>query len=164
MQGKETGTSTPRMKATVLRKWIDLVFDTYPPDTAAVLKSRGDRFANPVSYTIVSNLGKILDGLLDGVEVETLFPCLEEIIKIRAVQNFTPETAVCFMPLLKQAIGSESDFKVTEGMNVKIEKLSVACVNIYNDCRKKIEIIQAREKEKSAINLQRMMGVLEEGR
>lgn len=164
MQGKETGTSTPRMKATVLRKWIDLVFDTYPPDTAAVLKSRGDRFANPVSYTIVSNLGKILDGLLDGVELETLFPCLEEIIKIRAVQDFTPEAAVCFMSLLKQAIISEPGFKIADGMNVKIDRLSVSCIDIYNDCRNRIEIIRAREKEKSAINLQRMMGVLKEER
>ena len=87
-------------KAAILRKWADAVFDTYPGDTAAFLRSEKDRFANPVGYATTISLDKILDGLLTGSDIHALSAYIEDIIKIRAVQDFSPPQAASF-PLLQ---------------------------------------------------------------
>lgn len=148
-------------KAAVLRKWQNLVFDTYAPDTAAILKSGGDRFANPVSYNISNNLELILDGLTDGRPEETLFPYLEEIIRIRAVQELTPETAVCFMSLLKTAFIAETGVEADDDLADRIERLSASCPDIYRKCRDRIELIKIREKAKTARYLTRLISLQE---
>ena len=151
-------------KAAVLRRWTGLVFDTYPSDSAVILKSEGDRFANPVGYCVQHNLGVVLDGLASDAGLETLFPNLEEVIKVRAVQDFTPEVAVSFMVLLKKAIASElGRDRVGElkQLEEKIDVLSNACSSIYADCRMRIDRIKANERRKDAINMSRMMGAWE---
>ena len=65
-----------RKKAAILNRWVNMVFDTYPGDTAAFLKGERDRFTNPVGYATKINLEKILDGLLAGADVESLSACL----------------------------------------------------------------------------------------
>jgi hypothetical protein len=156
-------------KAAILRRWTGLVFDTYPHDTAMILKSEGDRFANPVGYCVQHNLAMVLDGLISGDKVETLFPNLEEIIKVRAVQNFTPEAAVSFMHLLTKAISSEvgsynkhgKPDPEMKGLEERIDLLSNACSVIYADCRLRIDRIKASEQTKAAINMSRMLGTWE---
>ena len=160
-----------KQKASILHRWTGLVFETYQPDTATMLKARGDRFANPVSYNVSYNLGMVLDGLISGQEAGTLFPYLEDVIKVRAVQDFTPESATSFMVLLKKAIASEvnagkgaplfkQDLAVLEK---RIDLLSDACSDIYTECRRRIENIKAGEKRKAAANMSRLMGTSENG-
>jgi hypothetical protein len=156
-------------KAAVLHRWAGLVFGTYPHDTAMILKAEGDRFANPVGYCVQYNLGMVLDGLVSGDGLETLFPYLEEIIKVRAVQNFTPEAAVSFMALLKKALASEvnpgnkSAESIQEmiGLDERIDHLSNACSNIYADCKLRIDRIRFSEQKKMAVNMSRLMGTWE---
>ena len=156
---KLTSELLKQRKAAVLRRWQDLVFETYAPDTAAVLKTGGDRFDNPVSYTVSCNLQLILDGLVERKHVETLFPCLEEIIKIRAVQEFTPETAVCFMPILKKALMLETGLEAEVELAGRIDRLSAACLVIYQECRNRIERIRTNEKIKAARSMSRFMSL-----
>jgi len=154
-------TKLVQRKASILRRWAGLVFETYPPDTAIVLKAGGDRFANPVCYAVIHNLEMILDGLFTGKEMETLFPYLREILKIRAVQDFTPSGAVSFMALLKKAMNSEtgpgakSKQLKREMMEFEqeIDVLSAACSDIYLECRHKIGQIKAGEQKKMAANM-----------
>jgi hypothetical protein len=154
-----------KRKAAVLQRWIGLVFDTYPPDTAMVLKAGGDRFTNPVNYAVTHNLEMVLDGLVLGKEAETLFPYLEEIIKIRAVQDLTPDNAVSFMSLLKRAIISETGRggktgqpgQELEDIERRIDLLADACSNIYLDCKGRIERIKSDEQGRMAMNMSRML-------
>jgi hypothetical protein len=156
-------------RAAVLDRWVGLVFDTYPPDTAMILKAGGDRFGNPVNYCVSCNLGSILDALISGSEPETLFSNLEEIIKVRAVQDFTPTAAVSFMALLKQALASELDRNydsdpAMKELDQKIDLLSNACSVIYADCRQRIARIRDNEQKKMALNVARMMRTAESGK
>jgi hypothetical protein len=175
MRLKEAGPSLAALlakdKTSILHRWAGLVFDTYPADTANVLKAGGDRFANPVAYAVTSNLEMVLDGLIAGKEVEALFPCLEEILKIRAVQDFTPDGATSFMAFLKQSIefevkpgrkpeGYDADRTELEG---KINQLCNACANIYGECRRRINSIKSDEKRRTALNMARLMGTAEGG-
>jgi len=57
-------------RSRILARWVGLVFDTYPAETARFLKSEPDRFANPVSYTIRCNLDLLLDDIINEASPE----------------------------------------------------------------------------------------------
>ncbi len=137
-------------KAAILRKWTAAVCDTYPGDTAAFLRSEKDRFANPVGHAVTINFEKILDGLLAGLDIQSLAPYLEDIIKIRAVQDFTPSQAVSFPILLKKVIIDEIKIEqVLAGdwieFESKIDELSLLAFDIYSLCREQINRIKLNE-------------------
>jgi hypothetical protein len=154
-------------KSKILQIWLDLVLDTYPPETARFLKDEKDRFANPVAFTIKCNLELLLDDLLNNPFEETVVSHLEEIIKIRAVQDFTPSQAVSFVGLLKEAIVNELEAKIeTKEMysellrlESEIDRFSGISFNVYSAC--KDSIYQLRIKELKAENhaLNKMLGV-----
>lgn len=137
-------------KAAVLRKWATAVFDTYPGGSAAFLEGEQDRFANPVGYTIAAGLEKILDGLLAGGDINALSACLEDIIKVRAVQDFSPSQAVAFPQMLKKVIIDEIKIgQVPTGdwieLESKIDGLSLLGFDIYSQVREQIYRIRLNE-------------------
>ena len=146
--------SLTRKKTAILRKWATAVFDTYPGDTAAFLQREQDRFANPVGYATTISLEKILDGLLAGSDIQSISPCLDDIIKIRAVQDFTPSQAVSFPLLLKKIIIDEIKIEqVPAGdwieFESKIDALSLLAFDTYARMREKIYHIRRKELEKN---------------
>ncbi len=137
-------------KASILRKWAAAVFDTYPGDTAAFLRSEKDRFANPVGYATTISLEKILDGLLAGSDIHTLSAYIEDIIKIRAVQDFIPSQAVSFPLSLKKVIIDEIKIEqVPAGgwieFESKIDALSLLAFDLYSRSREQINSIKLNE-------------------
>jgi hypothetical protein len=133
----------------ILSRWKELVYATYPADTARMLKENGDRFDNPVGYTISHNLAAVLDNLILRKDLKDMEPYLEEIVRIRAVQQFTPDEAISFMGLLKPAISAElktsgesAEMEYFEGA---IDGLSEKCSDIYQSCRGKIDLLRAKE-------------------
>jgi hypothetical protein len=93
-----------RDRAAILRRWIRLIIDTYPPDTASFLQREKDQFLNPVGQAITQASETIVDGLVRGVPAEELAPALDGIIRLRAVQDFAPSQAVGFVFMLKRAV------------------------------------------------------------
>ncbi len=79
------------------------IFDTYPADTSRFLKGEKDMFANPVGHTITANAEYILEGLIKGADAASLSAYLEQIIRIRAVQDFTPAAGSVFHEQLKNS-------------------------------------------------------------
>jgi hypothetical protein len=94
-------------KEAILQGWLREIYGSYTPGTDNFLQNHSDRFANPVGYTISANAGQLLDALIRGDDPGTLRSCLEKIIRIRAVQDFTPAQAVAFMTELKNIIRSQ---------------------------------------------------------
>jgi RsbT co-antagonist protein rsbRD N-terminal domain len=89
----------------ISRQWFEHVVETYPPDTARFLKRQKDRFANPVGQTTAKGLDALLDELISGgTDRETVVSFLDPIIRIRAIQDFSPSKAVDFILSLKAII------------------------------------------------------------
>jgi hypothetical protein len=143
-----------RRKSAIMKKWLELVYETYPPDTASFLKEEVDRFANPVGYVIASNLRKILDGLIEGSDMQAMSSYLEDIIKIRAVQDFSPSQAVCFIDLLKKVILSEIPAETeadATGLVSRIDRLAFMSADIYARTKEKIAQLKERERIKNHV-------------
>jgi protoporphyrinogen oxidase len=150
---KELAKIIVRKKATVVKKWFDLTAQTYAPDTAEFLKSKTDPFANPVGVSMLSSLDGLLDQLIHDMDPQRINSYLDPIIRIRAVQNFTPSQAVAFILYLKEALRMSLTKELRDIRNVtefselesKIDRLSLMAFDIYMQCREKIYQLSANE-------------------
>lgn len=140
-------------KATILERWYRLILETYPPNTSRFLKREKDRFVNPVGYTISQEIGVLYDELLTGMDLEKLTTSLENIIKIRSVQDFPPSEGVVFIHLLKRTMREELEgkfpsdriFEEWAQLESKIDTLALLAFDIYMRCREKIFEIKVNE-------------------
>ncbi len=140
----------------ILDRWVDAVLDSYPADTAAFLRGQKDRFRNPVGHTLRTAAGKIVDGLVAGDEVDSMVLPLDDIIKIRSIQDYTASQAVSFVYLLKQAVRTslqEEDLSaLTHGdllaLEDRIDRLALTAFDVYMRCRERIYEIKANEVRK----------------
>lgn len=140
-------------KTTILKKWFERVIQTYPADTSKFLKSQKDPFANPVGGTFQRGLEAVLDILLKGWDQEAVNSFLDPLIRIRAVQDFSPSQAVAFIFALKKVVrdifkkSKKHELEINELLEFesKIDELGLAAFNIYMACREKIYDLQASE-------------------
>ena len=140
-------------KAAIVKKWFDLTAQTYAPDTAEFLKSKTDTFANPVGGSILSGLNAMLDQLIHDMDPQIINSYLDPIIRIRAVQNFTPSQATAFILSLKKVLRANlarelRDVRYTGELfkfESKIDQLCLMAFDIYMQCREKIYQIGANE-------------------
>ena len=94
----------PKREAMAAR-WIEIVHGTYPFDTIGFLRTRKDRFANPVGYRTEEAAKALMDVLFaDQPDEDSLRKAVDEIIRVRAVQDFPPETAVGVIFALKDIV------------------------------------------------------------
>ena len=136
-------------RKSIINRWFDLILDTYPE--ADVLKKEKDRFANPVGHTILTGIEDIFDGILADYDLDKFLPLLDNIIRIRAIQEFAPSVAISFIFLLKQAIREEVKvrnngiFEELLVLESKIDSLAAISFDIYMKCREKIHELKANE-------------------
>jgi hypothetical protein len=141
-------------KSAILEDWLQSILDTYPPETARFLRQTKDGMANPVGATVKAETEHIFDELLAGdPKIQELSKFLDRIIRIRAVQDFTPDEALGFIFDLKQAVrrrlGKEmEDQAVRENLlryEEKVDKLMLLGFSIYMSCREQIYELKAKE-------------------
>jgi hypothetical protein len=140
-------------KSAIIHDWFERVIETYPPDTSKFLKSQKDPFANPVGRTVLRGLEALFDELLAGMNPEVVSSFLDPVIRIRAVQNFSPSQAVAFIFSLKKVIrghlGDVPDDKGNagdlSGLETRIDDLSLMAFDIYMECREKLYELKANE-------------------
>ena len=138
-------------RGAILERWIGEVIEGYPEETAEFLRSQSDRFANPVGARLREGLTQLLDGLLEGVEPTELESALDHVIRIRAVQQFSPSIAVGFVfdlkGLLREVVGAPgvglAPWLAT--LDGRIERLGLYAFDVYMRCREQMWEIRARE-------------------
>jgi hypothetical protein len=165
-----------RNEAAVLKRWFNLILETYPPDTAALMRKDKDRFTNPVGSTLSREIEILFSELCGGSQDEKCQASLDSILKIRSVQDFSPSQAVGFVFLLKRAIGEtlkddicrESVMDEWLKFQSRIDDLALQAFDAYMECREKIceiRINQARaEKEMAFRMMERITTSKEKGR
>jgi hypothetical protein len=154
----------------ILDKWLKLILESYPADTQRFLKKQKDPFANPVRHTISKEIANIYKELLKGVDPERVSPFLERIIKIRAVQDFSPSQATAFVFLLKQVIRDVLGKEIPEHqlsadvltLESQIDELALVAFDVYMRCREKIYALSANEARNQVYRLLQKKGLLAE--
>ena len=140
-------------KAAIAKKWFNRAAQTYAIDTAEFLKSQTDPFANPVGKTLLTGLDGILAQLIHTMDPQALNSHLDSIIRIRAIQSFTPSQATAFILSLKRIIREylakelQDSRLATEFIEFesKIDLICLMAFDIYMQCREKVYQISAYE-------------------
>jgi hypothetical protein len=143
-----------RHRAAILSDWFEHIVTSYPPETARFLREQQDPFANPVGAGLRDGLGPLFDSLVasreDGADEEHE-SSLDRIVRVRAVQDHTPSSAVAFIFELKELIRSrveasgESLGDELLALETKIDRLALEAFDLYAKCREQIFDIRVKE-------------------
>jgi len=155
-------------KTTILKRWFDLILETYPADTAAMMRKGGNRFTNPVASTISREIEVLFKQLCEGIQNGECQASLDAILKIRSVQDFSPSRAVGFIFQLKKAIeetlksqiGGEQNIEAWRAFQSRIDALALQAFDLYMDCREKIceiRVNQAKVEKEMALRMMERM-------
>jgi len=154
-----------KKKAAILERWFQLILETYPADTAIFLRRERDRFVNPVGHTLSQETKTLYECLSCGIDSEKACVSLENIIRIRTVQDFSPSEAVQFVHCLKTAVKEElaqemrGEEMLGEWLKFEsdVDHLSLLAFDIYMKCREKISDIRINEMRKERDRAMKLM-------
>ena len=133
-----------KKKEAIVNAWFEQVIQTYAPDTAIFYQNQKDAFLNPVGSTTRRSLTKLFDLLIKPGE-ESPQEIIDPLIRIRAVQNFTPSRAVGFVFLLKPILrthfkksGKKISADAIMDLESRIDTLALIAFDVFMRCREKI--------------------------
>jgi len=140
-------------KDAIVQRWLENVLATYSADSSAAFRRQKDRFSNPVGYGLRTATRGIFEALVGGMDVEKIRQYLHEIIKIRAVQQFSASQAVGFVFGLKEAIRAELGKAVRDSrfspevakLEAEIDRIALAAFDVYVQCREQVCELRVNE-------------------
>jgi len=139
-----------KKKETILNEWFEQVIHTYAPDSASFYQNQKDAFANPVGSTTKQSLARLFTLLInsndpDAAQQESPADVIDPLVRIRAVQNFTPSRAVGFVFLLKPIIRNHYKrhrkkiaLEALLDLESRIDMLALTGFDVFMGCREKI--------------------------
>jgi len=169
-------------KARIAERWLEEVYRGYPSGTGILWKRAPNQcdnpFGNPVGHTLARETGAILELLLEGKDPagsSAFAPPLENMLKIRAVQDLSASQAVSFVFLLKEVIRSELAGDLRGGefsgaalnelmgdlveLNGRLDRLALEAFDLYMKCRERICELRINEvKRRVSSRLERARG------
>jgi hypothetical protein len=144
-------------KTAIVQRWLDAALNAYSKDAAGFFKKQSDPFANPIGATLRRGTQGIFDNLLSGLDPGVICGYLEEIIKIRAIQEFSPSRAVSFVFQLKRAVRAELDNGGIDpqlslqlvDFEKQIDQIALFAFDIYSKCRDQVYELRVNEVKRS---------------
>jgi len=92
-------------KEAMTKRWVETVHGTYPFETVGFLRTRNNRFANPVGYRTEEAAKALMQVIFSDIpDEEAIGHAVEEIIRVRAIQDFPPESAVGIFFAMKEVV------------------------------------------------------------
>lgn len=142
-------------KRAIADAWLKRTVQTYPERTAKVLLSEADRFRNPAGYALREGIPVLLDAVLGNVDFPAAAPALDELLRIRAVQEFSAGEAVSFIyflkPLLREMSGRD------EKVEDRIDELALMAFDSYTRSRERLLKLEVNESRRRMFTLERML-------
>ncbi|HDR16361.1 MAG TPA: hypothetical protein ENN79_12940 [Desulfobacteraceae bacterium] len=139
-------------RAEILDKWHALLIESYPKETGRFLRREKDAFANPVGARFITSLEKVLRGFIDGGSPESWKDSLDEILRVRAVQDFSPAEALRFIIDLKDVLhmtaaksGEDTSPEDIRVFDKRVDRMLLTAFDVYSKCRQDLYEIRVKE-------------------
>lgn len=150
------------------QKWADLILGTYPEQTQVVWRKNHDPFTNPVGGAIHKAAGDLIPLLVAWNDAEAVGRALEQIVKIRAVQDFSPGQALSFVFLLKKLLRQEFAKELEArgalsellAFETRIDNLAVIAFDVYVAARDQIARMRVEEVKRAHKNIVRRANLM----
>jgi hypothetical protein len=146
-----------QQRTAIITRWFDLLTEAYPAENQKLLKSNKGQFNNPVGYNIKIGLEGIYEELIHDMDKEKLCMHIDKILRIKAVQDFSPADALLSLFILKKAIRGEivpllesEGIAIAEYINFedRIDHIALLGFNIYVQCKEIIYQMRLDEVKK----------------
>jgi hypothetical protein len=133
----------------ILERWIADTIQSYPSAAVPFLSKEDDPFRNPVGHALRQSLTTLFAELRGSMDPECIAPALDAIIRIRAVQDFTPSQAVEFVFLLKPILRQLAPEADQLSLDARIDRLALMAFDKYMRCREQLADIRMSERRRS---------------
>ena len=142
-----------RNRVTLLTRWFEEALRAYPADAQNFFREKMNRFGNPVGSMIGESLEGLYGELLRGWKEEEIFPFLDPLIRMRAVQQLLPSQALSFIPSLKKIVRIELAQEMQrhhllgefQDFAAEVDRLTLLSFDLYMGCREKVHEIKIKE-------------------
>jgi len=134
-------------KKKLAKRWFDLLVGTYPHETVRLLKKETNQFANPVGRTFQAAIDEILDEFFGQNRVDAMGPLLDKVVRIRAIQDFSPSSSVAFIfdlkAIAREVLERELAPATVSGQewsefDLKVDGLALLAFDVYARCRENL--------------------------
>ncbi len=157
-------------KSDILDRWRDQVFASYAPETVRFLRSQKDRFANPIAYQLNRGLTGILEVFLEEAEAEQIMGHLDEVIRLKAIQEASPSRALAFLFLLKTIIREELAPQANDPafaaelseLESRLDGLALLGFDVFMQRRERLHEVRVSEIKRKVGALLRRLGMGDE--
>ncbi|MFH1035672.1 MAG: RsbRD N-terminal domain-containing protein [Pseudomonadota bacterium] len=142
-----------RKQEALVDQWFSQVVATYPDESASFLKRKQDQFHNPVGHTLARETEAIFAELIGSMDQAKVTASLDRIVRIRAIQDFTPAHALAFIPALKdilwQELAKQKDqtglAEEMRGLEGRIDQVLLLAFDVYMSVRQRIYEMKSEE-------------------
>jgi len=142
-----------KSKDAIVKRWLKMALQSYSKEAVVAFAREKDPFANPVGHALRIGTEGAFESLRTGMESEEAANHLEEVIKIRAVQEFSPSQAVDVVFELKDAIRAElgnavADAKIATELTEferRIDRVALVGFDIFVRCREQLYELRVNE-------------------
>jgi len=133
--------------------WTVKTMQTYPSESARFYSKEKNQFANPVGHAMSKGLADIFEAMLDGLDIRSIQPMLDSMVRIRAVQGFSPSSSLAFLLFIKKIIRDELDAEIkAKGLEKqlvafeeRIDGTLLVAFDVYAQCRQTLSDIKNSE-------------------
>ncbi len=142
----------------LVEKWVASVIATYPPNSVKFFTDTKDPFANPVGSTVKRSIDLLFSEVIKNkMDPAAVNEAMDPIIRLRAVQEFTPSQAVSFIytikHLLRKALEKhrrdEAVERFLDDVASNADELMLVALDIYGKCREKIYTLRINQAKNS---------------
>ena len=149
-------------KTIILDRWLGRILEAYPPDTQTFFRENKSPYSNPIGFTLRKGMEGIIDQILRPLSVEEARAILEPFMKVRAVEDLPPSGRVDFILPLREIVSEivreekRKDFLGQEwlDLNSRISRFALLGMNLYSECREKVNQLRIKGWEKRAGEVQ----------
>ena len=160
----------------VVGRWFELALATYGGDAPATFKRQKDPFANPIGHSLRVGTRKIFEALLGGMDpgempsgemdIEKIRQELHDIVKIRAVGQFSASEAVGFVFHLKEAVRAELAEALEDPrfrrelakLESRIDQIALVAFDLFVQCREQVYELRVNEVKRKTSWIMDKMG------
>ena len=139
----------------IANAWRDAIYSTYPFDTAGFLRKGQDEFKNPVGVRTNAAVQELTSHLLEHKVLDdaALDAALDELIRIRAVQEFSPAKAMGALFLIKGVVRThlpkvgklKDHVEALLRFESKVDSVALRAFDIYVKCRTQLYEMRLKE-------------------
>jgi hypothetical protein len=138
-----------RTTENILEQWFGRSLESYPGATLQFIASEKDQFRNPVGFALRENLATLVQEVLGDMDSSKTNSALQEIVRVRAVQNLTAIQAVEFIFFLRAIVHEQIPEFDRVLLDTRIDMLALMTFDEYVRCREHLSEIRLNESRRA---------------